>query len=1215
MRAPSWSSQRLPQRFQLELRRRLALRGGLRERGVHADIPPTPLAREAIAAATSFTQLRVLVLFAGGGGASTGIAACSAFADADVTAVELRDDAAAIYAANHPRHRVLQLDLSDVAAACARLRALGPFDLVQWSPPCVDFSRSGRGIEGPAAELTVHAATIIANLQPRSFVMENVARTLASDAWRRASTILRAHGYAFRDALVDARDCGVPQRRKRIFVAGAIGATDEALIRFVAVLTARQAAAAALPPPSLADIAGVGAAVYLHARRESEPCVWAATGVAPTLRTTCARFVRPSRYRMACMRVAGADKRPRDAAPLDTSMRLSRAQLGAVAGFPADYSWPGSRAAVGRAIGNAVAPPVMTAVLEAALTAGIVPSRHAFRSAPPLRYPDQPIPLPSSTAAAREFPRDSWVASAAAAREHASARPRRPRGAVAQAPSWALHPPRQQQHPRVATWRTECVRRGITPLTAREERLGGLGDRDAPADTRPVISPSHPDIAAARDRIARGEAFTGLSRPVTGWPNACADQWVASGANAAQERALRDGYTFEPSGVVPPVGIGGPGGDGNSPSCYAPEHAAWLRGVICELLLLGVIRETSTRNFVTCPLSVVAKAGWDPVTAPHRLRLILDQRSLNVFLNPPRFSMESLEQARPVFERDDDEVLLTYDISAQFWHWAASESDRPLMGCSLGGRHFEWLCTPMGTSTSPYLCTSLIYILARRWRRLGIRLAVVYCDDYCIACKRSEVPLLSAFLRDEFRRHGLLVNWAKSDDTGSRRARVLGLDVDLDSWTYSVPQDKKDKICAGLDAVIADAEAGREVSVRTCAQSVGRIMATAAAVGPVARRMTRASYHFIARVTGVPPDATRRDLRVAWNRRDHMPADALAEFRLWREMLPTHTGSAISAESPRATVVLSADAGDVGWGGNLDAGAGIRHYARDVFAPAEAASSSTERELHAAERNMRAFERILAGLHGQHVLLLSDSQSAVRALEVGSKRPHLHAICNRIFRLAMRHSLVLHCRWRRRDRATMSRADDGSKFPDTCDYQLDPRQLRRIERALNVTHTCDVFAATSNALLPRFFSRHGCPGAAAVDAFAQDLGLEAECWMHPPRARIGQAIQHLRNCGGSGTILVPLNTREVWWPLVGEGARGTSRGARVRIHRADGILRRAGAVPLRRGRFDLIAVRLDFRGHRQRAQAHPMLRARAAISLLLRRQRDRRRAANTAPAG
>ena len=371
-------------------------------------------------------------------------------------------------------------------------------------------------------------------------------------------------------------------------------------------------------------------------------------------------------------------------------------------------------------------------------------------------------------------------------------------------------------------------------------------------------------------------------------------------------------------------------------------------------------------------------------------------------------------------------------------------------------------------------------------------------------------------------------------------------------------------------------------------------------------------YAFIARITGVPPDATRRDLRVAWNRRAPIPGDALEEMRLWRETLPGHAGTAISADAPRATVILSADAGDGGWGGNLDAGAGVRLYARDVFAPAAAASSSTERELHAAERNMLAFENVLATLRGQHVLLLSDSQSAVRALEVGSKRPHLHAICARIFRFAMRHSLVLHCRWRRRNREIMSRADDGSKFPDTCDFQLDPRQLQHIERALKIEHSCDVFAATSNALLPRFFSRHGCPGAAAVDAFAQDLSREGECWMHPPRARIGQAIQHLRGCRGRGTILVPLDTRAVWWPLLSEGARGTTCGARVRIRRNFGVLRRAGAVPLRRGHYDLMAIRLDFRGERARAHAHPHLRARLALTTLMRRRRDVHRTSEAA---
>ena len=177
MAAPEWTSLALPQRFQLELRRRLALRGGLRERGVHADVPLTPLDVEGITARAP-SPLRVLVLFAGGGGASTGIAACAAYAGAQVVAVELRDTAAAIYAANHPQHQLLQLDLTDTPAACARLSELGPFDLVQWSPPCVDFSRSGQGIEGPGAELTVQAAALIAELQPRSFIMENVARFL-----------------------------------------------------------------------------------------------------------------------------------------------------------------------------------------------------------------------------------------------------------------------------------------------------------------------------------------------------------------------------------------------------------------------------------------------------------------------------------------------------------------------------------------------------------------------------------------------------------------------------------------------------------------------------------------------------------------------------------------------------------------------------------------------------------------------------------------------------------------------------------------------------------------------------------------------------------------------------------------------------------------------------------------------------------------------------
>ena len=104
---------------------------------------------------------RVLVLYAGAGGATSGISACKGFQV--VAAVEKDSVLADLYRANHG-HTVLELDLMNHAHAAHVLRQHGPFDMVQLSPPCVDFSVSGRCIEGRAAWLTVTAALLILDL-------------------------------------------------------------------------------------------------------------------------------------------------------------------------------------------------------------------------------------------------------------------------------------------------------------------------------------------------------------------------------------------------------------------------------------------------------------------------------------------------------------------------------------------------------------------------------------------------------------------------------------------------------------------------------------------------------------------------------------------------------------------------------------------------------------------------------------------------------------------------------------------------------------------------------------------------------------------------------------------------------------------------------------------------------------------------------------------
>ena len=132
-------------------------------------------------------------------------------------AVDTWDEALAVYAANLD-HPILDIDLSVVEPAVLALRALGPFDVVQVSAPCVDFSTSGKGVEGPAAQLTVTCTRVALALGAPCIIFENVPRVLKSMAWREATHLLDDASFSWAGSVLDAQHCGVPQRRKRSFV-------------------------------------------------------------------------------------------------------------------------------------------------------------------------------------------------------------------------------------------------------------------------------------------------------------------------------------------------------------------------------------------------------------------------------------------------------------------------------------------------------------------------------------------------------------------------------------------------------------------------------------------------------------------------------------------------------------------------------------------------------------------------------------------------------------------------------------------------------------------------------------------------------------------------------------------------------------------------------------------------------------------------------------
>lgn len=120
---------------------------------------------------------------------------------------------------------ILDLEPSDLKAA--HFSDELPCDVVLGGPPCQGFSThriNSAGVGDPRNALILRYFSFVAALKPKVFLMENVPGIL----WPRHKEFLEnfyeqgeAAGYEIKQPIVlDARDYGVPQRRKRVFIVG-----------------------------------------------------------------------------------------------------------------------------------------------------------------------------------------------------------------------------------------------------------------------------------------------------------------------------------------------------------------------------------------------------------------------------------------------------------------------------------------------------------------------------------------------------------------------------------------------------------------------------------------------------------------------------------------------------------------------------------------------------------------------------------------------------------------------------------------------------------------------------------------------------------------------------------------------------------------------------------------------------------------------------------
>lgn len=172
--------------------------------------------------------MKAVDLFCGCGGMSLG------FQNAGYDIVQAYDNwepAVRTYERNFT-HPVCQADLADekMISVIAELKP----DIIIGGPPCQDFSSAGHRDESLGrAALSKTYTDIVSTAKPRYFVMENVPRIRLSETYQYVRGELKKAGYGLTEKIMDASYCGVPQKRKRLFLIGCLEAEDDFLSEYL----------------------------------------------------------------------------------------------------------------------------------------------------------------------------------------------------------------------------------------------------------------------------------------------------------------------------------------------------------------------------------------------------------------------------------------------------------------------------------------------------------------------------------------------------------------------------------------------------------------------------------------------------------------------------------------------------------------------------------------------------------------------------------------------------------------------------------------------------------------------------------------------------------------------------------------------------------------------------------------------------------------------
>ena len=456
--------------------------------------------------------------------------------------------------------------------------------------------------------------------------------------------------------------------------------------------------------------------------------------------------------------------------------------------------------------------------------------------------------------------------------------------------------------------------------------------------------------------------------------------------------------------------------------------------------------------------------------------------------------------------------MIKFDLKSGYHHVDIFEEHQKFLGFSwnfgFGPEYFVFTVLPFGLSSACNIFTKLLKPLLSKWRANGMK-TILYLDDGVVTdSSKVQLESFAKIIKNDLLLCGLKVNEEKSVWEPTQGLEWLGIDIDLYSYEFKVPERKIVKTCDLLEHYYSL----NRLTARSMARVIGVIIALAIVFGDKASLLTRYMQIFVATA-------------LSWDKPQNISVKVRSELAFWIHLLKGSGGTSRSIDTtpPEFQFVLFTDASAIGGGGFIQGDPdSICHF---YWSSEESQKSSTFRELLALLQTIYSLDQKLSNCK---ILWYTDNQNACTIVNKGSMVEDLQDLSMDIFNFCDVKNLRIFPHWV--ERAGNTIADRISKIRESADWTVNQSIFEYFDKMWG-PYNYDRFANTQNSKCENFNSKFLCPRTNGVDCFKFNWhGFNN--WLAPPISLISDVILHMQRCSARGTLIVPKWKTGLFWPLL-----------------------------------------------------------------------------------